>query len=97
MTTQKVSREDLRKQLDATLGEVESMRDDLRVRTHLMGMELKARWDALERRALEVGDAVRAARVEARDDAFAAARDALGEVRKGLAQLRTALEAKRPS
>ena len=93
--TTKATGEDVRKQLREALDEVEGLRDAVRVRAHLLGMELKEKWEHLDRRFLEVRDVARAARDDVRGDLIAASRDGLAEIKKGLRELRDGLDSKR--
>ena len=90
----KASGDAVKTQLHDTLDELEGLRDTIRVRMHLGGMELKQKWDKLDKRFLALSDQVKSARDEAREELNEAARDGLLEVKKGLRELRTALDAK---
>lgn len=46
--------EDVRKQFDHDLGELKKLRDEIRVKLHLAGMEVKERWKQLEPRLEEI-------------------------------------------
>ena len=46
--------EDMRKQFDHDLGELKKIRDEIRVKLHLAGMEVKERWKQLEPRLEEI-------------------------------------------
>jgi hypothetical protein len=60
--------------------ELEGLRDDIRVRIHLAGMELKQVWDDVDRRYLALRDAANGAKA-----------DALERARHGLVGIRTEL------
>jgi hypothetical protein len=70
------------------LVELEGMRDDIRVRIHLAGMELKQAWDDLDRRYLALRDVA----TTAKDEALTKARRGLVEIRKELRDMRTTLD-----
>ncbi len=46
--------EDVRKQFEHDLGELKKLRDEIRVKLHLAGMEVKERWKQLEPRLEEI-------------------------------------------
>ena len=46
--------EDVRKQFEHDLAELKKMRDEIRVKLHLAGMEVKERWKQLEPRLEEI-------------------------------------------
>lgn len=46
--------DDVRKQFDHDLAELKKMRDEIRVKLHLAGMEVKERWKQLEPRLEEI-------------------------------------------
>ena len=77
-------KEEVRRNFESILAELQKVRDEIRVRIHLAGMELKDTWNALESRieqierqgSEEVTQKVRAAAEELRD-AFRALRDKL--------------------
>ena len=92
--TNDTSGADVKKQLHETLDELEGLRDTVRVRMHLAGMELKQKWDKLDTRFLALRDEVKSATKEARVELSEAARDGLVEVKKGLREVREALDAK---
>lgn len=66
------------------MSELEGLRDDLRVRIHLAGMELKKRWDDIDRRYLSLYDNAKASTADVRDKA----RRGLLEIRNELQDLR---------
>ena len=77
-------KEEARRQLEGILAELQTLRDEIRVRIHLAGMELKekrkeleSRIEELEREKPEATQKVRDAVAELRD-AFRAIRDKLG-------------------
>jgi hypothetical protein len=72
----------------AALVELEGVRDDVRVRIHLAGMELKNVWNDLDKRYLALRDVA----MHAKDDALTKARNGLMEVRKELHDLRGRLD-----
>ncbi len=47
-------KDEARRQFEATLAELQTLRDELRVRIHLAGMDLKDKWNELESRLLEL-------------------------------------------
>lgn len=89
-TTTSQNKDAARKELQATLGELETLRDEIRVRLHLAGMDIKKAWGDLDPEYLRLRDAAR----DVRDEAVVALRDALVEVRKGLRAVRKELEKK---
>jgi hypothetical protein len=88
----KASRE-LRVQLRTMLTEVEGLRDDLRVRIHLAGMDLRDAWSKLETRYETLAAKAR----HERDDALAALVQGFEDLRKELHALRVKLDASRPA
>jgi hypothetical protein len=46
--------EDMRKQFEHDLAELKKMRDEIRVKLHLAGMEVKERWKQLEPKLEEI-------------------------------------------
>jgi len=46
--------DDVRKQFEHDLAELKKMRDEIRVKLHLAGMEVKERWKALEPKLEEI-------------------------------------------
>jgi chromosome segregation ATPase len=46
--------DDVRKQFDHDLAELKKMRDEIRVKLHLAGMEVKERWKQLEPKLEEI-------------------------------------------
>jgi chaperonin cofactor prefoldin len=77
-------REGIRRQLEAILTELQTMRDEIRVRVHLGGMDLTDRWKELEARVEEIQrqrpEATQKLRDAAADlrDAYRALRDKIG-------------------
>ena len=72
----------------AALTELEGIRDDVRVRIHLAGMELKNVWNDLDKRYLALRDVL----THAKDDALTKARTGMMDVRKELHDLRGRLD-----
>jgi hypothetical protein len=72
----------------AALTELEGIRDDVRVRIHLAGMELKNVWSDLDKRYLALRDVA----THAKDDALTKARNGLMEIRNELHDLRGRLD-----
>ncbi len=70
------------------IGELEGIRDELRVRAHLAGMEIKDAWDDLDTRYLALRDLAEGAR----DEAVTKARKGLVEIRKELHALRARID-----
>jgi chromosome segregation ATPase len=77
-------KDEVRRQLASILTELQTTRDEIRVRIHLAGMELKDKWkeleshiDELESRKPEATQKVRDAAAELRDR-FRSLRDKLG-------------------
>lgn len=84
MASKNENKDDLPRQLDGILAELQTIRDEIRVRIHLAGMELKDTWkdiesrfEELENQKPEVTQKVRDAAAELRD-AFRSLRDKLG-------------------
>lgn len=84
MATNDENKEDFRGQLESILTELQTIRDEIRVRIHLAGMELKDTWkniesriEDLENQKPEATQKVRDAAAELRE-AFRAIRDKLG-------------------
>jgi hypothetical protein len=48
------TKETVRHELEKALGELETLRDDIRVRAHLAGMEAKDKWAELEPKLAQV-------------------------------------------
>ncbi len=72
---QTTTAEEIRQQINKSFEELKTLRDDIKVRLHLAGMDAKKSWnEQLEPRFLEAEKHVR--------EAGAAARDALGEIVK---------------
>lgn len=92
--TKKLTPEDVRKQLRETIDELEGLRDTVKMRAHLASMELKKKWEQLDKRFLEARDEVKGLRDDARDDLLAAAREGLNEIKKGLREVRDGLDHK---
>ena len=88
-TTNKTPTAEVRKELDAMVLELEKMRDEVRVKLHLAGMDLKTAWDKLDPEYLRLRDGVR----DAKDDTVHAMRDAMAEIRKGFSTLRAKIDA----
>lgn len=84
----------LRTQMEETRTELEELRDTLRVRAHLAGMEVKQRLDELEERFHATSESLKQLRDDARSELLGAAHAGLTEVRKGVRQLRSSLDAK---
>jgi hypothetical protein len=84
----KTAMDELKTKLAATLTEIEGVRDDLRVRIHLAGMDLRDAWATLETRH---GELTRIMRHE-RDEALAALEKGLSDLRDELHALRTKLD-----
>jgi hypothetical protein len=77
-------KEEVGRQLEAILAELQTVRDEIRVRIHLAGMELRDKWkelevrvEEIERRRPEATQKVRDAAADLRD-AFRVLRDKLG-------------------
>jgi hypothetical protein len=77
-------KDEVRRQLEGILAELTTVRDEIRVRIHLAGMELKDRWSELETRIVEIEQQRPEATQKLRDaaaelrDAFRGLRDKLG-------------------
>ena len=78
---------DFQKQLREGLEELRTLRDEIRVKMHLAGMEAKERWKALEPRFEQIEGEVR----EATDSATEQLRGALDELRESFKKLRSKL------
>ena len=74
--------------LQAALTELEGIRDDVRVRVHLAGMELKSVWSDLDRRYLALRDVA----LSAKDEAVTKAKKGLTEIRHELHDFRARLD-----
>lgn len=72
----------------AALAELEGMRDDVGLRVHLAGMELKNAWGDLDKRYLALRDVA----THAKDEALTKARTGLMDIRKELHDLRMKLD-----
>jgi chromosome segregation ATPase len=77
-------KDEIRRQIEVILSELQTIRDEIRVRIHLAGMELKDSWkdvesriEELERQRPEATQKVRDVAAELRD-AFRSLRDKLG-------------------
>lgn len=92
--TTKASPQDVKRQLREMLDEIEGFRDTIKVRMHLAGMDLKQRWDHVDARFLKARDEIKSLREDARADLLAATRDGLYEIKKGLREVRDALDTK---
>ena len=84
METNDEKKEDLRSQVSGLLTELQTIRDEVRVRIHLAGMDLKDTWkeieprlEAFEQQSSEATHKIRDGAVELRD-AFLALRKKLG-------------------
>ena len=74
----------LKNQLKKSLEQLETLRDEVRVRVHLAGMELKDEWTKLEPRLID-------AERRAMSDISEASRHALSEVIEKLEKLRASM------
>jgi hypothetical protein len=83
---------EVRKDVREALDELERLRDTVRVRVHLAGMELKRKWDELDRRFLAARDAVRDAEAGARGDLGAVTHEVVAEITRGIREVRQALD-----
>ena len=72
----------------AALAELEGMRDDMGLRVHLAGMELKNAWSDLDKRYLALRDVA----THAKDEALTKARTGLMDIRKELHDLRMKID-----
>lgn len=77
----------VRRSIHATLGEIQTLRDEIRVRVHLAGMDAKARWDELEPRL----QALEAEAKEATTTAAVALRETASELLASYKKLRAKL------
>jgi hypothetical protein len=85
----------LREELTEVQSEIKTLRDTLRVQAHLARLEAEGRLDEFEARLLAARELVRHRRDDARDEVVAKVHAGLAEVKKGVRQLRDALEAPR--
>lgn len=76
-------KDEVRRQLESILTEMQTVRDEIRVRIHLAGMELKDKWNELETRFVELE--------QQRPEASQKVRDAAAELREALRSLRDKL------
>jgi NAD dependent epimerase/dehydratase family enzyme len=76
-------KEELRRQLEGILAELQTVRDEIRVRIHLAGMELKDKWKELEARVEEIE--------RARPEATQKLHDAAADLREAFRVLREKL------
>lgn len=73
-------KDESRRQLEAILAELQTVRDEIRVRIHLGGMELKDKWDELEARVGEIE--------RTKPEATQKLRDAAADLREAFRALR---------
>ena len=85
--------DELKTKLVATLSEIEGVRDDLRVRIHLAGMDLRDAWAKLDARHGELTTLM----WHERDGALAALDQGLSDLREELHTLRTKLDGNGPT
>jgi chaperonin cofactor prefoldin len=77
-------KDEIRRQIEVILSELQTIRDEIRVRIHLAGMELKDSWKDVESRIEELEQQRPEATQKVRDvaaelrDAFRSLRDKLG-------------------
>ena len=71
--------DEVRHQIEVLVRELQALNDGSKVQRHLLGMELRDRWDQLQRRHADVFDAVRNA-----------GRETLDTVREAVSDLRSA-------
>lgn len=77
-------KDEIRRQIEAILTELQTIRDEIRVRIHLGGMDLKDTWKDVEARIEELE--------RQRPEATQKARDAAGELRRAFRALRDKLD-----
>lgn len=68
---------DLRRDLDNGIEELRRVRDEMRVKLHLLGMDARTRWEALEPRLAEAEERVRSATESATDATRGAVNEAV--------------------
>jgi hypothetical protein len=78
---------ELKEELKKTLSNLQRLRDEIRVRVHLAGMDAKDQWNKLEPRILDVEREID----EAAEDVTSATRSALNDVIGKLQHLRDSL------
>jgi hypothetical protein len=76
-------KEEIRRQLEGVLVELQAIRDEIRVRIHLAGMDLKDKWKELESRVEEIE--------RQRPEATQKLRDAAADLRGAFRALREKL------
>jgi len=77
------NKEEVRRQLEGILTELQTVRDEIRVRIHLAGMELKDKWQELDSRVEEIE--------RQRPEATQKVRDAAADLRNAFRALRDKL------
>jgi hypothetical protein len=87
------AKKNVREELTEVQSEIAELRDTLRLRAHLAGLEVKQRLDELETRFYATRQLAHQIRDDARDDLVSAAHAGLAEVKKGVRQIRASLEA----
>lgn len=87
MQTHQETPPSVRHPIQATLAEIQQLRDEMRVRVHLAGMDAKALWDELEPRLLALEDEAK----EAKASAAVALRQTANELLAAYKKLRAKL------
>ena len=82
-----MEKSDLQQHLQDGLAELRTMRDEIRVRMHLAGMEVKERWKTLEPQVEDIEREMR----EAAGAATEQLRTSLDDLRESFAKLRAKL------
>jgi ElaB/YqjD/DUF883 family membrane-anchored ribosome-binding protein len=83
-----MSDSDLKKHLKDGLADLAQLRDEIRVKVHLAGMDAKSEWNRLEPRVLELEGKAKAALEKAADEVAQGTREALDELIDALRKLR---------
>jgi ElaB/YqjD/DUF883 family membrane-anchored ribosome-binding protein len=79
---------DLKKHLKDGLADLAQLRDEIRVKVHLAGMDAKSEWNKLEPRVLELESKAKAALEKAADEVAQGTREALDELIDAMRKLR---------
>ncbi len=78
---------ELKQELEKSLNSLRTMRDEVRVRLHLAGMEAKDQWNRLEPRIVELENEIG----RAAEDVSDTSRTALNDILKSVKKLRDSL------
>ena len=88
MTTSRKTADDLRNEVQQTLAELTTLRDELRVRAHLFGMDVRAALDRLDPQYLQMRDALR----DAKDEALVSLSHGVSALHGKLVQIRRQMD-----